>query len=1282
MFLLQDLGNTNSFNNFHKYFQHFSLHKFILDPENPAATVGFLFHNNLLPQIKNSQFKAESKLAWLEIHINKEIPSLKIGNLYCPPKPTSQQINQIIQTLSQEKFDILGGDLNDFANYQLDKFSTKNNNKSQSNQSSTLLKQISNLKMFIDSFRFIHPDEKKYSRVQTLQEQQGTKYTTASRIDLFLVHKTKKQLIEQADILNKTEFISDHCPIMLALSLQNQNKKHPPQKTNPYQHKKLNPKEKFKLSNGEFALELQRKLFHNIPSKQLPLMQPQETIKEIQQTILQTVDYTIGWAEPRNCTNKGKYNPTLIQRHQKLKGLRKKITSLYHQIDLTKPNIPEAVQNYQNLEFDVQSQDIPFSPLSNNPTISDILHSLNQIKNTITKKMVKMKKQAKSKYIQSRIRTIKKRIDQRNDTVFQVLREKDSQSLHTIIKHDPSTDTYKIFSTPEQVKTQTAIDREECFKYEPPPEKINTFFWYKHVPSIPDNQTFMPDFSPKNIHHILTKLKINSAPSLDHISNEILKFADNESMTLSTLLSYTFTKLFQTGTTPNCWKESICHGIYKNNGAPFITTSYRPITLLPCLYKVYTAILNQALQKNIQIHHLLPQNQYGFTTHNSTSQPIFKLINKLADANKNNQEIHILYIDFKQAFDSVQHWALELTLENMKFDPTFIKAIISTLTDTTSFATTPYGLSDPFSIEAGVRQGDITSPALFNLYLAPLLFKLDAINNNQNNSDPYLAFADDIALINKSHEETHSSLKIIQQFGDTFKIHLNPSKCAYATNSLNPNHTIKIKDTPIESLGTNKCYKYLGLWTNLSLDFSQQLDTSKRVLKQSVSQICNKKYLPTADKITLINAVSNMSPAYRFQFILPPKEWLQQLDTWIIKKLNQTRGIPPETSPEFWYLHRKLTSLRDLALATYASTAFNLSYNLNNAQSEANNKMFETLNEKYIPSIDTALQRIQWHVTNTNELGNAEITHPDILESEMKHARNTHRKFVSNNITHWYQLTDLNNKLYDDSTLINIFGADKYEIRNDHWKRLIQQHFKQGILEPNLQRYSHKDHFLDKILPSDDPQPTMLENKTIVWTDGTLKDSIAHSAIWWSPNNPTNFTFHTNGPQTVFNAELQAIEATMMKLPDQPSIIFSDCLSVVSKIQHLQTEQNKRLLLRTSKYRPTFERILQLQKQRNHPVEIIHTYSHLLDENAENKVKDYSRKMQEMQSKFPHSWETILFGNQQADSLFQTSISKKTPSIIFPPGLHTFEFCNFRNEPQIGNCRKLACYLCTKLNKI
>jgi len=121
-----------------------------------------------------------------------------------------------MQRLSEDKPVVLCGDLN-VAHEEIDIKNDKTNHKNpgfsdeERNKFSELLDSG-----FIDTFRYMHLDEVKYS--WSSYRFNARKNNAGWRIDYFVISNNGKDMISKADILNDI-FGSDHCPIELDLNL-------------------------------------------------------------------------------------------------------------------------------------------------------------------------------------------------------------------------------------------------------------------------------------------------------------------------------------------------------------------------------------------------------------------------------------------------------------------------------------------------------------------------------------------------------------------------------------------------------------------------------------------------------------------------------------------------------------------------------------------------------------------------------------------------------------------------------------------------------------------------------------------------------------------------------------------------------------------------------------------------------------------------------------------------------------------------------------------------------
>ena len=115
-----------------------------------------------------------------------------------------------------------------------------------------------------------------------------------------------------------------------------------------------------------------------------------------------------------------------------------------------------------------------------------------------------------------------------------------------------------------------------------------------------------------------------------------------------------FNVILETGTIPTDWLSGIIISIYKGKGSNLDPGNYRPITLLSCLGKLFTNILNNRLCKYIDENNILLENQSGFRKEYSTLDNIFSLYSLLEYHKSKKRKMYCCFIDFTKAFDNVR----------------------------------------------------------------------------------------------------------------------------------------------------------------------------------------------------------------------------------------------------------------------------------------------------------------------------------------------------------------------------------------------------------------------------------------------------------------------------------------------------------------------------------------------------------------------------------------------------------------------------------------------------
>jgi hypothetical protein len=239
------------------------------------------------------------------------------------------------------------------------------------------------------------------------------------------------------------------------------------------------------------------------------------------------------------------------------------------------------------------------------------------------------------------------------------------------------------------------------------------------------------------------QLQNNKAPGIDTIPAELLKAIPP--MAITALCR----KIWKTGKWPRDWKRSIFIPLPKK-GDSKDCSNYRTIALIPHACKILLKIMQRRLAPIIEKE--LPDVQAGFRRGRGTRDHISNLRWIMEKSREYQKDVYMCFIDYKKAFDCVEHDKLWTTLGELGVSAHLVKLIRSLYEDQEATIRTAHGDTDWFRIGKGVRQGCILSPFLFNLYAEKIMRKVELKETeigvkiggrNINN----LRYADDTTLL-------------------------------------------------------------------------------------------------------------------------------------------------------------------------------------------------------------------------------------------------------------------------------------------------------------------------------------------------------------------------------------------------------------------------------------------------------------------------------------------------------------------------------------------------------
>lgn len=331
--------------------------------------------------------------------------------------------------------------------------------------------------------------------------------------------------------------------------------------------------------------------------------------------------------------------------------------------------------------------------------------------------------------------------------------------------------------------------------------------------------------TPDEILRAVKSLKNNKSPGLDNVLNEHLK-------STVTLMCPLYVKLFNvildTGIVPECWTLGNIRPIFKNKGDPKNPENYRPITLLSNFGKLFTAVINNRLNRYAEKNDLIGGEQAGFRKQFSTTDNLFILRSLIDITQSSKKKLFCCFIDFKQAFDTIWRAGLWRKLVQSRINGKCFKFIHNMYSNIKSKVTTNEGSSQFFNCNVGVRQGENLSPFLFSIFLNDLENYLrcnyvSGVDIGVTTDEIHiflklfiLLYADDTVIFSDNKDQLQYALDIFDEYCKMWRLTVNVQKTKiviFSKGKAQRNFSFKFQNETIE---ITKEYKYLGLFMGQS----------------------------------------------------------------------------------------------------------------------------------------------------------------------------------------------------------------------------------------------------------------------------------------------------------------------------------------------------------------------------------------------------------------------------------------------------------------------------------
>ncbi len=401
------------------------------------------------------------------------------------------------------------------------------------------------------------------------------------------------------------------------------------------------------------------------------------------------------------------------------------------------------------------------------------------------------------------------------------------------------------------------------------------------VPRMPPDapERLAKAISKEDLDWYLSTLPSHKAPGPDGIPYECLKFGPV--CLKEAVFESVNAILTQSSPMPLDWKGGLIRYLFKT-GDRADMCNYRPVCLQDTVYKVLSAVLTDRLYHISEKYGLLADTQEGFRRLRSTTRQAQSLQWAIEDAAQRKTLLCIAYLDFENAFNSIDHEALWQWLESLGIpDVDLLRSLYKHAFYTAEF---PYGSTARVQLTRGKKQGDLISPLLFELVFNIYLLALEATSRGSirlfRRPRVGRGFADDVAILASSKAQLQIRLDTTAKFcrWSGMRVKVNKSRLTaydFASRKAADVSGIAYEGQELVILPPQQAFAYLGIRISLAgPPFRSERQHILDSVKQLRDQVQSHKY-----NLDQIVEPIQLVASSRFRYSAPLVPWSDaQLD--------------------------------------------------------------------------------------------------------------------------------------------------------------------------------------------------------------------------------------------------------------------------------------------------------------------------------------------------------------------------------------------------------------------
>ena len=205
---------------------------------------------------------------------------------------------------------------------------------------------------------------------------------------------------------------------------------------------------------------------------------------------------------------------------------------------------------------------------------------------------------------------------------------------------------------------------------------------------------------------------------------------------------------------------------------------YRPIALTPVSYRIMMSFIRKDVEKHLVRNGVIKWNQVGFTEGGRAEYNHFTLQYMIEMAWKKKEQLIVMALDFKKAFDSIDRKKLIEVMIEYRINP-YVIELVAKIYSNEKTKICIGDMEKNIEINVGIKQGCTASTTFFKLITYVIMKSIEE-NGNEYEVEGMkigsLFFADDSLGIAKNEKDARENLKIIIETSRKFGLEVNKEK--------------------------------------------------------------------------------------------------------------------------------------------------------------------------------------------------------------------------------------------------------------------------------------------------------------------------------------------------------------------------------------------------------------------------------------------------------------------------------------------------------------------------